>query len=173
MNEQPTKTCSMCAGDFPVTDFYITDRKYGYRRASCKRCEVVRFQKRYSSDETYRETAKTTSRAHSKANPKRPEVSRRHSLKYKYDLTVEQYEGMRAAQGNKCALCLSDDPGRKSGKWSAGHWHIDHCHETGRVRGLVCHACNVRVGAYERLMHDVGEGPLKAYLAHPKLRVVA
>jgi len=85
-----------------------------------------------------------------------------------YALTVEQYDEMLAAQGDKCALCETDNSGRNNPdkKWKAGHWNVDHDHEIGRVRGLVCHKCNVRIGAYEGLMADVGEDKLMRYL-HP------
>ena len=57
----------------------------------------------------------------------------------RYGLTVEQYEAMFAAQGFKCATCPSTEPGPKS-------WHVDHCHTSGRVRGILCHHCNMMLG---------------------------
>lgn len=66
-----------------------------------------------------------------------------YNLKYKlrsvYGLTVEQYEAMIAAQNNLCAIC-GQPPSAKS------KYHrklaLDHDHETGAVRGLLCHTCN-------------------------------
>ncbi len=60
--------------------------------------------------------------------------SQKHRLK-KYGLTEEQLSAMRDAQGQKCACC---------GELSL--LGIDHCHATGRVRGLLCHPCNMAVG---------------------------
>ena len=58
---------------------------------------------------------------------------------------------MLAAQGYRCAICRTDDPGiRKNAKQLAGWptvWNIDHDHETGEVRGLLCRGCNVALGA--------------------------
>lgn len=51
---------------------------------------------------------------------------------------------MLSAQGGTCAICKSPDPKGK------GKFHVDHCHSTGRVRGLLCHACNLALGH----MHD-------------------
>jgi hypothetical protein len=59
----------------------------------------------------------------------------------RYGLTVEQYEAMRAAQGDRCACCGRTEPG------GTGTWHIDHDHKTGRVRTLLCDRCNKVVGA--------------------------
>ena len=60
-------------------------------------------------------------------------------------MTQDDYERMLAAQGGCCAIC-----GRRprAGK----HLHVDHDHDTGRVRGLLCFSCNVAIG---NLHHDV------------------
>ena len=47
---------------------------------------------------------------------------------------------MLVAQGGRCAACGTREPGTKKG------WHVDHCHETGAVRGILCHHCNVGIG---------------------------
>lgn len=58
----------------------------------------------------------------------------------KRGLTVPEYEAKLAAQGGRCAICWSDCPGGK------GRWHIDHDHQTGQVRGLLCSRCNLLLG---------------------------
>lgn len=57
---------------------------------------------------------------------------------YRYGLTNPQYEALVAKQQNMCALCPQPI---KS---------IDHCHSTGRVRGLLCHACNWALNRVEQ-----------------------
>lgn len=54
----------------------------------------------------------------------------------RYGIDVTTYEEMLAEQGNCCAICGAEKPGGK------GAWHIDHDHETGTVRGLLCMHCN-------------------------------
>lgn len=68
------------------------------------------------------------------------DYERRRTLR-KYGLTQDGWDYLLAAQGNRCAICQTDKPGSK-GEW----WHIDHCHTTNQVRGLLCHMCNVGVG---------------------------
>lgn len=46
-------------------------------------------------------------------------------------------ECILASQGYMCKLCGTSSPGNKKG------WHVDHCHKTGKVRGVLCHHCNV------------------------------
>lgn len=67
---------------------------------------------------------------------------RRADLKNRYGITVEEYEALAVAQGNACAICRVDSPGR------GGRWHIDHDHATGKVRGLLCLSCNVGLGHF-------------------------
>jgi hypothetical protein len=77
-----------------------------------------------------------------------------------HGLTLDDYEAMLAAQGGRCAICGTDQPGGKYGK----RFHIDHDHSCcpkGKScekcrRGLLCANCNVGLGAFgddhERLM---------------------
>lgn len=62
-------------------------------------------------------------------------------LKTKYGLTREQFEAMNAAQDGRCAICRTDEPGGRGKRF-----HVDHCHKTGKVRQLLCNACNHVLG---------------------------
>jgi hypothetical protein len=59
-----------------------------------------------------------------------------------FGITPIQYNEMVAKQDNKCAICKTDKPGGK------GRWHIDHCHKTNVVRGLLCQKCNMGMGHF-------------------------
>lgn len=61
-------------------------------------------------------------------------------LRRKYGLTGEQYDQMLAGQGGRCALCGDESNGRT--------WHVDHCHDSGKVRGLLCDLCNRGLGHF-------------------------
>ena len=59
----------------------------------------------------------------------------------KYDLTPHAYNKMMLSQGHACAICHTSEP--------TGHgWHIDHDHDTGQVRGLLCFMCNTGLGQF-------------------------
>jgi len=65
---------------------------------------------------------------------------RSNQLLRKFGLTIEQYEGMKEKQQNKCAICGSSSTG--NGK----DWCVDHSHTTNKVRGLLCNSCNLIIG---------------------------
>lgn len=56
---------------------------------------------------------------------------------------MDDYNRMLKEQDGVCAICKSDDP--KSPE-RVGYWYVDHCHTTGKVRGLLCNSCNRGVG---------------------------
>lgn len=56
----------------------------------------------------------------------------------KFGLTKEQYLQMHKAQGGTCAICKQEEIGRRLA--------VDHCHTSGKVRGLLCAGCNTALG---------------------------
>lgn len=58
----------------------------------------------------------------------------------RYGLTPEHYEALLSAQGGRCAIC---------GGRPTGNLHVDHDHNTGKVRGLLCGRCNPALGAFQ------------------------
>lgn len=63
----------------------------------------------------------------------------------KYGLSEAQYQAMAEKQGGKCAICQGVS---KTGR----RLSIDHCHSTGRVRGLLCDGCNLGLGHLEHVL---------------------
>ena len=69
-----------------------------------------------------------------------------------YGVTEDRYTELWAQQGGVCAICLLGDDERDL--------HVDHCHETGRVRALLCAKCNGGIGMFKdnpRLMHRAAD----------------
>lgn len=103
-----------------------------------------------------------------KDHPQSPERKKHFGIRKLYGITFDDYKRMLAAQDEKCALCGTTDSGRKrkATKWGIVGLAIDHCHKTGRVRGLLCHPCNARLGSYEIIVDTIGETRVKEYLTH-------
>ena len=57
-----------------------------------------------------------------------------------YGIEPEEYLKMCEEQKGTCAIC-GQEPSTQRGL------HLDHCHKTGKVRGLLCHGCNVGIGS--------------------------
>jgi len=65
-------------------------------------------------------------------------------LKKAYGITLDQYNNMLSKQDGKCMICLSDNSGFYQNKKKA--FAVDHCHTTGKIRGLLCSDCNTGIG---------------------------
>ena len=114
------KTCTKCGAKKPLTDYHMSSKSNDGKASWCKGCV----------NSIRRENRKRTYTAENK---------RKWALKTRYGLTPEQVEAMSIAQGGQCAVC----------KKPIEKFHIDHNHNTGAVRGLLCHRCNVRIGGWD------------------------
>jgi hypothetical protein len=116
--------------------------------------------KKLAEDPGYREKIRASHRAYSQSHKKEIAESRRlkwqldsvyrerqrarlrrwrqiNRIETRYGISREQYEAMVARQGGLCAICNTKPEKTLS---------VDHCHETGRVRGLLCSSCNSMLG---------------------------
>ena len=81
---------------------------------------------------------------------KRRRQSLQSTLKQKFNLSLEDYEQIVLRQNGKCLICgdlpkvRTDSKGRIKDRLD-----VDHCHKTGKVRGLLCHNCNKGLGQFK------------------------
>ncbi len=76
-----------------------------------------------------------------KENPEKKARYRKKShLRLLYGINIEEYNLLFAKQEGKCAICGTHQSGLKK------VLSVDHCHETGKVRGLLCQRCNSGIG---------------------------
>ena len=64
-------------------------------------------------------------------------------LKYRYNLTIDQYNDLILTQHNRCAICNIFFDGETRNTTV----HVDHDHNSNKVRGLLCNTCNVTIGS--------------------------
>lgn len=112
--------CPKC-GETDRTKFYV-NKKGQKTNSVCRECHKKQCRVRWHS-----------------RTPIEKQASR---VKLLYGLEPEQYKEMHKAQQGKCAIC-NEEPNTKRGL------HVDHNHETGKVRGLLCHGCNVALGSFK------------------------
>jgi hypothetical protein len=113
-------------------------------RKKCNERQQARVRERYANDTAYREKCREQARRARRkqaADPiKRKEISAEKRVK-KYGMSQSDLAAMREECGGKCQVCGKDMIGTR-------REHIDHCHATGRVRGLICPSCNRAIGLF-------------------------
>lgn len=126
-----SKRCSCCGEIKPTTDFSKNTRhgKLGFY-SYCKACNNKK-RKQYRIDNS----------------EKFKRIKRNSDLK-KYGLTIEDAEIMLKNQGHKCLICGEEILLFGDMKNRDKVAHVDHNHETGEVRGLLCDKCNRGLGFF-------------------------
>ena len=112
----------------------------------CARCKQAKPQREMSKASTHlcKTCRNAATREWAEAHPTEWERHARKSyLKLKYGLTVEEADALMAGQGGRCAIC-----GKAEGDSRGFRMHIDHDHETGRPRGILCNLCNNGLGNF-------------------------
>jgi hypothetical protein len=82
-------------------------------------------------------------KSYHKHKHKRPyvyEEDKDRKLQKSYGIGYAEYLKMLDAQNNACAICGTKDTGNRKA------FHVDHCHDTGKIRGLLCGNCNSGIG---------------------------
>lgn len=129
------KSCRICKQRLPISAFSLKKNSFTIMATACDTCRL--------------KPAVTWGQR----NPEKMALSlrrfqlsggaRRGRLKAKYGLTETEYEALLAAQGGVCAICGAPEPG---GLYKP--LHIDHCHASKKVRGLLCTNCNRGLGYF-------------------------
>ena len=99
-----------------------------------------RRRQRYAQDAAMREAARATTKAWQVANPMKRKAQR---LK-QYGIEPSDFMDMLTMQNGRCAICGHEDLTNRS-----FFPVVDHCHETGKVRGLLCMNCNQGLGKFK------------------------
>ena len=135
------KTCSKCKETKPKSEFYKSKKSKDGLQSRCNSCNKA------TVTEWYRED---------------PERAREKNLKTNYGLTVAKYEAILKSQGGKCKICstTSCDTGRR--------FAVDHCHTSGKIRGLLCQNCNTALGGFKDRVRVMLKGML--YLLKGRLK---
>lgn len=108
---------------------------------SCKRKLVA------EDDPRFKSRCKTCKRFALPERKPRPAYKRReHNLRRRYGVTLEQFEFLLDTQENSCAICGMEFNAELSYRGHDGKPVVDHCHDTGNVRGILCNSCNLIIG---------------------------
>lgn len=121
------RTCKQPKEEFPKNGLYW--------RSDCSECYSKICMTRYyeNHDERKRQAA---------IKRERPDVKQWHRayrLRTRFGITIEQYDALLNNQNGCCAICKEK---------IEESLHVDHCHTTNRVRGLLCRPCNTALGLF-------------------------
>jgi hypothetical protein len=142
------KRCTKCGAEKALDDFYTDRNARDGRRPDCKVCNLARRKAKYAEDpRPYIERALKWQQENRdrhlqrmrdyNATPAKKISNRKSHLKRKYGLTLEEFDELLDSQGGGCAICDKPAPD-----------NVDHDHETGRVRGILCWDCNIAIGKF-------------------------
>lgn len=161
--KRPEGTITYCG----LHGFLTKDKTYpagkdrnGKDRFRCKKC---RYQAALLYRKRNREKHLAQTRCYDSTNPKR-RMSRFKEKLRKYGITIEQYEEIYQKQNGVCAICKKDE--RRLNKTKKTKICVDHCHRTGKVRGLLCWKCNALLGHADDCIEIIDAS--KAYLLENK-----
>jgi hypothetical protein len=112
------KRCIVCNMEKPLAQYTLSRRMPDGHASQCREC------RRLSAELT-------------------KDARRDAYLQRTYGITQATYDVMLREQGDCCKICGSVEPGRRS-----CHFHVDHDHVTGRIRGLLCDQCNTGIGKF-------------------------
>lgn len=165
MQIESSRMCNKCEIERAITEFGPSKKYRGGRLPICRSCARARAKVRRDRpkiDPGTRKVCRTCSRSRpidefgiNIANrdgrtfacafcrslahvPLDPRVRRDRYLRSKYDIGLVEYEAMLIQQDGRCAVCIDPLGGRSP--------HLDHNHQTGKVRGLLCSNCNTAMG---------------------------
>ena len=120
------KHCNRCEIDLPRESFYKLKNGNGHRlSAYCRKCSTQ-----------YKVEWKAK-------NPDKAKlINKKTTLKNRYGISLEKFEEMLSLQNNACAICSKtiSEPGDS---------YVDHCHNTGKIRKILCINCNSGLGQFK------------------------
>ncbi len=115
-----TKRCSSCGVEKPIEENFWKGQCY------CIPCHKEKQKKKFGS--------------------RTPKKRLEQHLKYKYKTTLETFFQIIEEQAGKCAICCEELPDLMVYEQRRRGYAVDHNHETGKVRGLLCISCNSVLG---------------------------
>jgi hypothetical protein len=150
------KFCYSCLLDLPKSSFGRDKRTLDGLRSNCKECRNKYEKALRDGNLEYKirqqenrnkwalknpDKVRELKRKHNKGI--KPSVRREQALKHKFNITQDDYEKMLQSQDGLCRICH-----KESNNKVQKHFHVDHNHETGKIRGLLCNKCNMGLGMF-------------------------
>lgn len=131
------KFCTKCKKHKNSADFYKDSSTSDGLAAWCKDCRA------HYANKYYAKNKNKVLKREAKRRKLYPDTVKSNKLNQTYGITLKERNEIARKQNYKCKICGKTE---ESGHY--GILQVDHCHETKIVRGLLCHACNRGLGAF-------------------------
>lgn len=134
----PNKICNQCGKKKHEDDYSWRETPKGkvVRNSICKEC-IGSYQKERAQDPEVRIKQNLATKKYYHFSGGHTKEKNARYLR-EYGITLKDKENMISEINGRCPVCSTDDPGR--------FWVVDHCHKTGKVRGILCDKCNKMLG---------------------------
>jgi len=130
-------TCSIHNCEMTKRSFFDRSRNHRRIQMRCKQCHCTTQKKIYRKNP---EKQRAYKRKYAQENPEKVKNT---ELWKRFRIRLVDFNKLLSNQKGRCGICLSNKPGGK------GTWHVDHDHTTDKVRGLLCHNCNLGLGHFK------------------------
>lgn len=144
VSENGTKVCCKCGEEKPVSEFHKDKNSSDGYTYQCKACRNAKYKEYYHANADKMKEKRESTKEYRKEYYNDPERKLQYRKKYierEFGINYEQYDQMLKEQKGVCAIC-----GCPETKPNAKYLAVDHNHETGIVRGLLCNNCNRALG---------------------------
>lgn len=135
------RRCADCKIIKPLSDFYF--RKTSGRTVPysyCRDCTRDRTRRYKNSHPDSVKASQRRSYLKQKEKPRDYSRGWEYKIRTKYGIDAAEYERLFIESGGVCAICGGDNDGERL--------CVDHCHDTGTIRGLLCKKCNMGLGNF-------------------------
>jgi hypothetical protein len=144
------RTCNTCGITKPLQDYGIRSDS-GYYKRRCKPCDNEwhklhyarnRLAKKQRAKEYYQKPGvKEHRKAYRNSRKQKDKIWKKNwDLEKKYGINLDALIDTIKAQHNHCPICRTYYPTFHRA------WHVDHCHVSGKIRGVICNSCNILLG---------------------------
>lgn len=116
--------CNICKEEKCLDDFVKRNNRSSGRQPYCKKCHNKKIREKYST-----------------------KIMREYDLNRSYGISLKEYEEMFETQNGCCKICKTHISSINHKKKK--HLCVDHCHETNKIRGLLCDSCNRGLGLFK------------------------
>lgn len=122
------KTCTKCKQEKHLDEFSPDNRRHLGKASQCKKCNASYCRKRHNTNK---------------------ELARNYKLMTIFNISLQEYNLLLNKQNKVCAICLKNEITVDNRTNKVKNLAVDHCHKTGKVRGLLCANCNIGLGKFK------------------------